>query len=87
MPPEFHSTRRCPPWLPPSESPERGTVYPPSTLMDNTAKYREQDELSLRSATLNLCLNVRLNRLIYQRLRHACARALHLALAKVSATS
>jgi hypothetical protein len=66
MPPEFHSTGRCPPWLPPSESPDRGTVQPPSTFIDNTAKYKEQDEAKLRSKTLNLCTRVRLKRLIYQ---------------------
>jgi hypothetical protein len=31
-PPELHSTEPCPPRLPPSSSPERGTVQPPSTV-------------------------------------------------------
>ena len=57
MPPELHSTEPCPPWLPPSESPERGTVQPPSTLIDNTVHYGVQDEAKLRSATLTLRLS------------------------------
>ena len=58
--------RTVPPVAPPLREPRKGHGPPPSTLIDNTAKYRAQDEAKLRSKTLNLCCSVRLNCLIYQ---------------------
>ncbi len=53
--------RTLPPrWLPPSESPDRGTVHPPLLFLI-TAKCGVQDELSLRTATLKVRFTVRLN--------------------------
>jgi hypothetical protein len=49
---------RIPRWLPPSESPERGTALPPQVL-NNTARYGLQDEPLLRSPTLNMYLSLR----------------------------
>ena len=65
MPPELHSTEPSPRGFPLPRAP-KGARITPSTLIDNTAKYRAQDEAKLRSKTLNLSCSVRLNRLIYQ---------------------
>jgi hypothetical protein len=64
-PPETPFYRTLPPEAPPSSSPERGTVQPPSTLIDNTAKCGVQDEAKLRSTTLHLYLTFHPNPLIH----------------------
>ena len=60
-----YSLGPVPPVAPPLREPRKGHGPSPSTFIDNTAKYRSQDEAKLRSTTLNLCLSFQRKPLIY----------------------